>query len=167
MTAHEFNLVKNPLLARRMRQLISEAVEALYSEQFDAMDALVASFSDGKGGSHLLRAYIAISVAARMSEPLSDADVEGAVRQLLALESHVNRAHFDEVLDVYKELAELHWQRRHMAILRGKLADQRDEDSYEGMLYRGEREMRGPATAEQRAKTRELADKLSDPGLSS
>ena len=40
MTAHEFNLVKKPLFARRMRQFISEAVEALYSEQFDAMDAL-------------------------------------------------------------------------------------------------------------------------------
>lgn len=162
MTAHEFNLIKNPLLAQRIRQLISEAVETLYSEQFDTMDALVASSSDGKGGSHLLRAYIAISVASLLSEPLSDTNVEYAVKQLLALKSHVNRADFDEIVDVHKELAKLHWQRRQLAILGGKLADRRDEDSYEGMIYRGEHEMRGPATAEQRAKTRELADKLSD-----
>src|SRR5487761_2301469 len=129
-----FALVKKQLLARRMRRLISLALDAIYSEESD-MTVVVASLSGGKNGIELVRAYISIRVATRLTEPLADSDIENAIEQLAAAESHLDTPDFDAILDLHKQLAELHWLRKHTAILKGKLALKLDEYSYEGTIY--------------------------------
>lgn len=156
------SLLKRQLLARRMKQLISLATEAIYSEQFDDMSTLVASLSGDKGGIDLVRAYISIRIATRLTEPPSDADVDDAIKRLHAAESHLNTPDFDDILDVHKELAELHWLRKHAAILRGKLAHKTDEDSYEGTIYAIQNARKGPITIEEREKVKETTKEISD-----
>ena len=150
-----FALVKKQLLARRMRQLISLVLDAIYSEQSD-LSAVVTSLSGGKDGIDLLRAYISIRIATRLIEPLTDADVADATEQLLAAESQLNTPNFDAILDLHKELAELHWLRKHAAILKGKLAHKNDEYSYEGTIYALQRDRKEPVTVEEREKAKEI-----------
>jgi hypothetical protein len=156
-----FAVVKKQLLARRMRQLISLALGAIYSEQSD-LSAVVTSLSGGKDGIDLLRAYISIRIAMRLIEPLTDADVADATEQLLAAESHLNTPNFDAILDLHKELAELHWLRKHAAILKGKLAHKNDEYSYEGTIYALQRDRKEPVTVEEREKAKEICGKMAD-----
>lgn len=154
-------MAKTQLLARRMRQLISAALEAIYSEQFD-MSALVNSLSGSKDSIHLLRAYIAIGVATRLSEPASDAQIEEAVEQFCAAQSHLNTSDFDAILDLHRQLAELHWLRKQEAILRGKLAHRHDEYSCDGAIYGLERDRKGPITVEERKRAKEITKRISD-----
>jgi len=156
-----FALVKKQLLVRRMRQLISLALEAIYSERSD-MSILVGSLSGGKDGIDLVRAYISIRVATRLTEPLTDADVEDAIEQLHTAESHLGTLDFDSILDLHKELAELHWLRKQAAVLKGKLAHKNDEDSYEGTIYALQRDRKQPVAVEERAKAKELCGKMAD-----
>ena len=86
-----FNIVKRQLLGRRMRQLISQATEHIYSEQSDNISTLLTSLSGGTGGIDLARAYIAIHIAARLVDPLSDSDVDNAVQQLQEAERYLVR----------------------------------------------------------------------------
>ncbi len=154
-------IIKKQLLTRRMRQLISAALDALYSEQRN-MSEVVDSLSAGKDGSALVRTYISMCIATRLTEPLTDKDVRDAVEQLLAAENHLNQEDFETILDLYKEMSELHWLHKHAAILRGKLAHKNDERSYEGTIYALQRDSKQPATLEQRAKFKEICGKMAE-----
>ncbi len=146
---------------RLLRQFIEIATQALYSEQFD-MESIVTRLSRGQTAVPLLRAYVAVQIAARLTEPLTDADVDRAFHAVHLCEVHSESPVFRDILDVHKELAELYWGLQHLAILRGKLAHQNDEYSHEGMLYSLQHSNKGPVSKEQRAKFEQMSEQIAD-----
>ena len=153
---------RRAFFARRLQcQLIELATQALYSEQFD-MDAIVNRLSRNRPCVALLRAYVAVQSAARLTEPLSDADVEPALDAIRLSEAHSESPVFGDILDVHRELAEHYWSRAHIAILRGKLASMNDEDSYEGTIYRLQYSNKGPVSKEERAKYELICRQIAD-----
>jgi hypothetical protein len=156
-----FQGIKAVLAKRLLRQLIELATEALYSEQFD-MDAVVSRLTRNRAGVPLLRAYVAVQTAGRLTEPLNDADVDGGLGRVQLSEAHSESPLFGDILDVHRELAEHYWSRAHLAILRGKLAHKNDEDSYEGTTYSLQHSSKGPASKEQRAQYEPLCKQMAD-----
>lgn len=118
---------------RLLRQLIELATQTIYSEEFD-LHALVGRLSRGQKGVALLRAYVAVQSAARLTAPLTRADVDHALGAVHVGEAHAKWPVFTEIVDVHRELAEHYLSLRHIAILRGKLAHKNDEYSYEGIF---------------------------------
>lgn len=149
------------LAKRLLRQLIEIATHALYSEQFD-VDAIVTRMSRNRAGVPLLRAYVAVQIAARLAEPLNDADVDRALDAVQLSEVHFEEPVFRDILDVHRELAEHYWARRHLTILRGKLAHKNDEHSYDGTIYSLEHSKIGPIPMEERAKCEALCKQIAD-----
>jgi hypothetical protein len=146
---------------RLLRQLIEIATETLYSEQFD-MDAVVQKLSRNQGGIPLLRAYVAIQTAARLSEPLTDADVDQALEVVHRSEAHSESAVFRDILETHGNLAEVYWSQRNLAILQGKLAHKNDEESYEATVYNLQQTNKGPVSKEELAKCEPLCKKMAD-----
>lgn len=146
---------------RLLRQLIEMATQALYSEQFD-MEFMVARMSRNQTSVASLRAYVAIQTAARLTEPLTDADVDRAFDAVQLSEAHSESPRFRDILDVHRELAEHHWSLQHLAILRGKLAHKSDEYSYEGTIYSVQYSNRGPVSMEERAKYEQVCKQMAD-----
>ncbi len=147
------------LAKRLLRECIVIATQTLYSEQFD-MESAATRLSRGQAGIPLLRAYVAIQTAARLIEPLTDKDVDCAFHTVHQCEVHSETPVFPEFLEVHKDLAEYFWSIQHIAILRGKLAYQNDEYSYEGLLYNLQHSNKGPASSEQRAKFEQICKEI-------
>jgi len=156
-----FATIKKLLLARKMRQMIAAAFETLYLEQVDVNNVAV-TISAGSRDGDLLRAYISIVAAVRLTQPMTEVDVQNAVERLLIAEGRQGQPEFGEILDLYRELSELLWLHEYEATLRGKLAHANDEYSFEGTIYRIQRDGRQPATLEQRAKAREICGKMAE-----
>jgi hypothetical protein len=146
---------------RLLRQFIEIATQALYSEQFD-MESIVTRLSRGQTGVPLLRAYVAIQIAARLTESLTDTDVDRAFHAVQVCEVHSESPVLWDLLDVHKKLAKIYWTLQHHAILRGKLANQNDEYSLEGMLYRLQHSSKGPVSKEERAEFETLCKEIVD-----
>jgi hypothetical protein len=154
--------VRKDLARTLLHQLITLATEAIYSERFEEFDATVAWLSNNKPGIALLRAYVAIQTASQLTEPLNDADLDRALDVLRSSEQRDDSPEFQAILDVHKELAELHWLRKFEAILKRKLANKNDEYSYEGTLYSLEREKKGPTTEEERTRYEPICKQMAD-----
>jgi hypothetical protein len=153
--------IRTDLSRQLLRQLIEIATQALYSEQFDK-DSIVTRLSRGQTGIPLLRAYVSIQIAARLTEPLTDADVERAFHAVHLSEANFESPVFRDILDIHKELAELYWTLQHLAILRGKLAHRNDEYSHEGIIYSLQHSNKAPLTREQRAKFETMCKEMVD-----
>ena len=156
-----FQGIRNVFAKRLLRQVIELATEALYSEQFD-MGALVSRLSRNQGGVSLLRAYVAVQTAARLAEPLSDADVEHAFGAVCISEARSNSSAFSEILDLHRRLAEQYWPTAVLAILRGTLAHKRDDSSYAGTIYSLQHERKGPVSREDRSKYEPLCNQMAE-----
>jgi hypothetical protein len=153
--------MRTDLAKRLLRQFIEIATEALYSEQFD-MESIVTRLSRGQTGVPLLRAYVAIQIAARLTEPLADADVDRAFHAVHLCEVYSESPVFRDILDVHKGLAEIYWLNQHHAIIRGKYYSQADEYSYEGVLYRAQYNKQGPLPREEQANLETLCKDMAD-----
>ena len=101
---------------RRLRLLITNALEALRSTRFD-IDALVRELSQTREDIALIRSYISIKTAAQLSGPLKGSDVDAAFEELRATEKHLDQPGFEEILDIYRELAEFFWSKKCAEIL--------------------------------------------------
>jgi hypothetical protein len=145
---------------RLLRQLIEIATETLYSEQFD-MDAVVKKLSRNQEGIPLLRAYVAIQTATRLSEPLCDEDIDPALEAMHRSEARSESAVFQEILEVHRNLTELYWSQRQLAILQGKLAHKNDKESYEATVYSLQHTNKGPVSKEELAKYEPLCKEMS------
>ncbi len=149
-------------MKRRMKLSIRLATMAIYSEQFD-ISAIVKKLSDNTGGIALVRAYISVSIAAGLTEPLSEADVDHALEKLRVSEQHfLSKPDFETILKMHKELAERNWLRRRAAILNGKLAFKNDKYSYAGMIYSRENAKQGPCSPDERKDTRTHQEKIAE-----
>jgi hypothetical protein len=146
---------------RKVKRFIELAVAALYSEKFD-MDALVKELSPGKEHAELLRTYVSIQIAARLTEPLGEDDIDFALKEINPSEQLINEPAFQTVLDLHRNLAEIYWLSKTEAILEGKLASKTNEYSYEGVIYRFENTGKKPATKQDREKFRKLANELNE-----
>jgi hypothetical protein len=146
---------------RKAKRLIELAVEALYLERFD-IDALVKELSPGSGRVDLVHAYVSIQVAARLTEPLSEKDIDYALKEIGSSEQLINEPAFETVLDLLRNLAEVYWLNKTAAILEGKLASKANEYSYEGIIYRFENTGKRPASNQEREKFRKLANELNE-----
>jgi hypothetical protein len=153
--------IKDHLAARLQRQLIEIAVRTLYSEEFE-FDSILSRLSKNRDGIYLLRASVAIEVAARLTEPLSNADTKGAQKLVELVESTSNREQFDQLVSIRRELAELFWYDATLNILRRKLAHKRDEESIEGTMYSLAKERKGPVSPEQRASFENICRQLEE-----
>ena len=154
-------VMRDRLVCQLLRQQIDLATEALYSEQFD-IEALIQRLSHNQGGVCLLRVYVAIQAAARLTEPLTDADVDGAFDAVRISEAHSESPEFPEILDMHRELAGVYWSMTQLAILSGKLARENNEESYEGTIYELQHEHKGPVSIEQRAQYEPLCKRMAD-----
>ncbi len=146
---------------RLLRQLMEIAMETLYSEDFD-MDLLVKKLSRNQEGVPLLRAYVAVQTAARLSEPLNDVDVDQALEAVHRSEGHSESEVFRDILEVHRNLADVYWSQRHLAILHGKLAHKNDEESFEATVYSLQHTNKGPVSKEERAKYEPLCKEMVD-----
>ena len=144
---------------RSIKASIRLATEAIYSEQFD-VGAIVKRLSNDTGGINLLQAYISVSLAAGLTEPLKEADIDHALMQLQNAEQHLDTPEFDGILTMTKKLAVGNWSQRRADILRGKQACTNDEYSYAGMIYRLENAKRGPCSLDERNETKNHHDEL-------
>ena len=93
---------------RKARRLIETAIEALYLERFD-IDALVKELSPRNGRADLIHAYVSIQVAARLTEPISEKDIDYALKEIASSEQLINEPAFETVLDLLRNLAEVYW----------------------------------------------------------
>lgn len=146
---------------RLQRQLIEIAIRNLYAEQFD-YDAIVQKLSKGRDGIHLLRAYLSIETAAKLEIPLEESDVMEAYLVFQAAAEYVNHHAFEHLLSARHEIANHHWNRRHIAILKGKLAHKRNPESLEGTLYSLRQNKKGPVPSEQRAQFERICGELAE-----
>lgn len=145
---------------RLLRQIITMAMASLYSEEFD-IDSVVSNLSRNQGDASLLRAYVAIQTATRLTEPLADTDVETAFEVLRASEQRAESADFPNILDTHKQLAEIYWLQKQKDIMRRKLAHKENEYSYEGTIYCLEFQ-KGPCSKQEKAKYEDLCRQMAD-----
>jgi hypothetical protein len=147
-----------------MEKLISHALECIYSDQgapfADVLHALVPE--EKPDVATLARAYTAIRVATRLTDPLCDSDVRNAVEEYQKTISLIGAPSIERVRYLLKETAELQAQRMHLAILKGKLALRDDEYSYEAGLYRLQIETKGPPPPAKREKLRDVSSRMAD-----
>jgi hypothetical protein len=153
--------IKDHLAARLQRQLIEIAVRTLYSEEFD-FDSILSRLSKSRDGIHLLRASVAIEVASRLTEPLSDEDTKRAQRLVEVVEATSDRELFDEMVSTRRELAQLYWGSATLNILRTKLAHKREEDSFDGTMYSISKDRKGPVPPDQRASFEKICRQLEE-----
>jgi len=151
-----FKSLRKYFFRQKIKRLIKLASVAIYSEQFD-MEILVNNISSSDDGVDLLRAYVAIQTATRLNVPICEKDIDHALDELHSSEQHINEPDFETILGLHKDLAEIYWLKKTETILEAKLSYKTDEYSYEGMLYRLENDMKGPATNQEREKYRKLS----------
>ena len=141
--------------------MIETATKTLYSEHFD-FEPILNKLSRSRDGIHLLRASVAIEAAARLTNPLSEDDVDDAQKIVLAAEAVAGMPAFENIVDVRKELASLYWSRATIDILRRKLANRRNEASFEGTMYSIANDLKGPVPVEQRTSFETICRQLEE-----
>jgi hypothetical protein len=154
-----FDSVQNFLAKRLLRKQIGIATETLYSERFD-FDPLVKRLSQDGQGVALLRAYVAIEIASRLEEPLTDKDVDGGVNIVTTSAAHADSPSFSEILDTHEEIAKHFWTRAHLSILRGSLAHKINEYSFNGGVYDLQRHNKGPVSRDERDRLEVICGKM-------
>jgi TPR repeat protein len=140
---------------RSVRAAIKLAVTAVYSESSN-MSSVVQAISRNESGIELARAYIAVQVAAGLTGPLADADIDHAIEELRISQEQLGQAAFERHLERHRELAEQRWSRKRITILDGKRAFREDEWSYAGVLYAMEDAKKGPLSTSERKQVRKL-----------
>ena len=153
--------LREHFVGRSLKRSIKLAIEAIYSEQFD-MDAVTRRLASTNDLGQLLRAYIAIQIATQLTDPLNQADIDHALKELRSSEHHLDQPDFQEILALRKELAEVCWLQKTNEILERKLALQNNPYSYDAAIYRLEKAGKGPTTPQEREKYRKLAEEIED-----
>jgi len=140
-----------------MKSLIREATESIYSEQFNFEKI----YSQIESKSNKLKALIAIKYAVSYNEPLKKADIIEALDETIGTEKEVQKGKEMEIfLDLLRDSVKLDWLKRTEYILNGKLANIKNEYSFEGSIYYLEKIKKGPATSIEREKWKSLSSEM-------
>ena len=108
----------------------------------------------------MLRAYVAIQTATRLTEPICNRDIDHALDEIYSSEQHLNEPDFETILGLHKDLAEIYWLKKTETILEAKLAYKNNKYSYEGIIYSLGNAKKGPTTSEEREEYRKLAKEI-------
>jgi hypothetical protein len=113
--------------------------------------------------SEMIHGYIAISVATKLSEPLSKIDIINALETIdLANNVSHDSERFKNILKVHAEAAEKNWQAKKELIKAGRQALKRDKYSFEASVYKNEKTKKGPSSSEERAKWKTLSSNIKE-----
>ena len=124
------------IFARRLLgQSINLGIRLIYSEEFSDFEEIAKKLSRNGDESHLLRAYIAIQVASRLTEPLSPGDVDEAFMALSKAQARGGLPSYAGIVELHRQLAELYWLERKLSLLKGKYAHKKNQYSLEGTIY--------------------------------
>jgi hypothetical protein len=152
------NGIRKVLLAWQMRRRIVAATKAIYSEQLD-VDTIMKNMPGSDTSTNLLRTYIAIRVAADTKSPrearMDDVLEETHSSELLLRDSDTCRT----ILELRKSQAEVSLLKAKIQFSVEQLAP---EFSYQGMVYRAERNKKGPLSFDEREKLRAMSDELAE-----
>jgi hypothetical protein len=108
----------------------------------------------------MLHAYVAIQIAAEITEPLAQADIDRALEEFLSSRDRLGESDFDSILALRKELAEIYWLQRVNEILERKLAAKENPYSYDAVIYRTEASCKEPISSGARLEFAQLAAEL-------
>lgn len=153
------SILKKIFQYRKMKSLIKQATETIYSEQFDFENILKRL----TGKSDELTALMAIKFGVYLDEPVSKDDIKEAIKevQLSKIEFKEERQ-MEVFLKSLKDDTELDWLERTKSILEGKLAYKQNEYSYEAAIYHLEKLKKGPSTAKEKEKWKTLSSNLEE-----
>ncbi len=152
-------ILRKYLQYRKMKSLIKQATEAIYSEKFD-FDSILEKmlYQTDK-----LNSLIAIKFAVFINEPLNKDDIKQALEEVQLAKGDMKD---DDVMQTFlrllQESTELDWLNRTELILKGKLAFKQNKYSYEGAIYHLENAKKGPASIKERDKWKALANNLEE-----
>jgi hypothetical protein len=150
-----FHRLQKLILRRNLKRDIKLAIKAIYSEQFD-LDAVTGIIAASTEPASLLRAYVAIQIAAELSDPLTRADIGRAEDEYRSSAQHLHETDSEAILALRKESAELTLLKKTEGILERKLASKERPYSLESAIYELEKD-RGPTSPKMREKYRKLA----------
>ncbi len=129
---------------QKFKNIVAKVNEYIYSERFEMkniLQAITTNFRDDE----LFRAYVAIEVATKLTEPLSKQDVIYALEVIASTEHFsYDSDHFKKLLLKHKTNAENNWKEKAEFIMNGKQKRKKDKYSYEGAIYDLEKTKKSP-----------------------
>ena len=149
--------IREWLLAWQMRRWIKAATKAVYSGQFDA-DAIVRDIAGNSDNSKLLRAYIAIRVAAD-TKLVGARPIGRMLEEARYLETEYPDLADDQTVLIRRAEAGLSLKRAEMEFYMEQSAP---EFSYTGAVYRAEKNKKGPLSPEERERLKTMTDELAE-----
>lgn len=150
--------IRECLLAWQMRRWIKAAIRAVYSEQFD-VDAMARDIAGNSNNSKLLRAYIAIRIAAdtKLHREYQTGKVLEEVRS-----AEMQWRDLDESQTVLALRRAEAAQSLAAAAIEFAIARVAPEFSYTGAVYLAEKNKKGPLSPKEREKVKTMTDELAE-----
>ncbi len=142
---------------QKFKNIVTKVNEYIYSERFEMknlLQAITTNFRDDE----MLRAYVAIEVATKLTEPLSKQDIDYALEVIASAEQvSYDSEQFKDILQIHKISAENNWKEKTELIQKGKQSRKKDKYSYEGAIYDLEKTKKAPSTSKERQKWKALS----------
>jgi len=148
-------ILKSFFRYRKMKSLLTEAMQILYSEQF-SFDAIVNKLKGSR-----LQVLLAINFAACSEKPITQILVNQLVHHLQSIEQEFNDSKkMRHLLTALEESSEIQWLLKCNTILEAKLACAEDEYSYKGYIYKLESIKKQPLSEEEITECQKLLKEL-------
>jgi hypothetical protein len=156
-----FSGIRRYFIERKIRKLISQATNIIYSEPSDLIEAIERNLTSKQKPFDLLCAYIAIRIAADAKSEIKKADIDYALQELCSQRlSFNNQEEYKAVIGRLKSDTQISLLRTAMNLLISRTAYEADEYSLDGMIYRAAKAKKGPLSHEERNKICALASEL-------
>ncbi len=141
-----------------MKRLTKNATRLIYSEKFDFND-LVKHLTKNTHSNNLLRAYIAIRIAAE-KKLNKTAQISDILKEMHASEVLLTAPELHQtILDLRKAEAQKSIVQAEIEFSMDRLAP---EFSYRGIIYAAEKNKKGPLTQKERNRFRSLSEQLGE-----
>lgn len=151
------NFLKKYFEQKKMKSLIKQATETIYSEQFDFDSILKKLLTQ----TDKLQALIAIKFATYINEPIGKEDIKQAIEEINSAKNDLKEeGEMKAFLKILQESTEVDWLERTKTILEGKLALKQNKYSYQASIYHLESIKKGPASSKEKAKWKVLSSEL-------
>ncbi len=153
------NFFKKYLEFKKMKSLIKQATETIYSERFDFDNILQRLLTQ----TDKLQALIAIKFAVYLDEPISKDDIKQALEEIYSAKDELKEeGEMQAFLKILQESTEIDWLERTKTILEGKLAFKENKYSYEASIYHLENIKKSPAPQKEKDKWKALSNNLEE-----
>jgi hypothetical protein len=150
--------IRKIFLIWQMRRLIKNATRSVYSENFD-FDDLLKHLTNDTNSNNLLRAYIAIRIAAEKklnkTAPMSDILKEIRASEVSLADSELHQT----IIDLRKAEAQKSLVQAETEFYMDRLAP---EFSFRGIIYAAEKNKQGPLTQKEYNQFKSLSEQLTE-----